>query len=94
MFYSITAILSEGAEARLEGLQNDFNEHLSQPFRRVRLAGPLCDPAGHRKGYLVVIEADSFEDAETYLKESPIFRAGLYERVELFEYQIQMGTVG
>jgi uncharacterized protein YciI len=94
MFYAISAILAEGAESKIESMVGDFNEHLSQPFRRVRLAGPLCDPEGRKKGYLVVIEADSIKDAETYLHESPIFRAGLYERAELFEYQIQIGTLG
>ena len=94
MFYAITAMLASGADAKIEAMLGDFNEHLSQPFRRLRLAGPLCDPEGLRKGFLVVIEADRIEDAETYIHESPIFKAGLYERVELFEYQIQIGTVG
>jgi hypothetical protein len=92
MLYAVTGILKAGAEARLAELQDDFNEHLAQPFRRVRVAGTLCDGSGRRNGFLAFIEADSFAAAELYLRESPLFRANLYERAEVYEYQVQLGT--
>jgi hypothetical protein len=92
LLYAVTGILKPGAEARLAELQNEFNEHLAQPFRRVRVAGTLCDGDGRRNGFLAFIEADSFTAADLYLRESPLFRADLYERAEVFEYQIQLGN--
>jgi uncharacterized protein YciI len=93
MLYAVTLMLKDDTESRIERIQAELNEHLSQPFRHVRVAGPLCAGDGRRKGYMVLIEADRIEDAETYLHESPIYRAGLHERAEVFEFQIQMGRI-
>jgi uncharacterized protein YciI len=92
--YAVTGWLKPDAEAGLAKLQDDFNEHLSQPFRRVRLAGTLCDGDGRKRGFMALIEADGIEAAEAYLRESPVFRADLYERVEVAEYQVQLGSFG
>jgi uncharacterized protein YciI len=91
MLFAVTGILKAGAEARLSELQDAFNEHLAQPFRRIRLAGPLRGADGRRTGFMVLLEADRFDQAEAYLHESPIFRADLYERAEVAEYEPQIG---
>ena len=93
MLYAITAILKDDAEAKLEGLAADFNEHLSQPFRKVRMAGPLCSAEGRRAGYLALVEADSLEEAKRYLDESPLTKANLYSRSEVLEYRIELGSL-
>ncbi|MDB5669542.1 MAG: hypothetical protein JWO25_501 [Alphaproteobacteria bacterium] len=93
MLYAVTGILKDGSEDRLAGLQDAFNEHLSQPFRRLRVAGTLCDGSGRKKGFLALIEADTIEQAEAYLRESPVYRADLYERTDVSEYEIQVGAI-
>ncbi|MDB5692828.1 MAG: hypothetical protein JWO81_1891 [Alphaproteobacteria bacterium] len=93
MLFAVTGILKPGAEAKLAGLQEAFNEHLAQPFRRIRLAGALRSADRSRTGFMVLLEADRFDQAEAYLRESPIFRADLYERVDVAEYELQVGRL-
>ena len=92
--YVVTGWLKPDSEASLERLQGEFNEHLSQPFRRVRLAGARRDADGRRSGFLALIEAPDLAAAETYLRESPVFKADLYAEVDVAELDIQLGSFG
>jgi len=49
---------------------------------RVVLAGPLTDQAGS----LIVIEAQSLEDAEKFAREDPYTVHGVFERVEVHPF--------
>lgn len=49
---------------------------------RVVLAGPLTDKAGS----LIVIEAESLEDAEKFAREDPYTVHGVFERVEVHPF--------
>ncbi|MBI4400795.1 MAG: YciI family protein [Nitrospirae bacterium] len=49
---------------------------------RVVLAGPLTDKAGS----LIVIEADSLEEAEAFAKEDPYTVNGVFERIEVHPF--------
>jgi uncharacterized protein YciI len=91
MLFAVTGILKADAEAKLTALHEAFNEHLAQPFRRVRLAGPLRSAEGHILGYMVLIEADGHDQANAYLQESPVFRAELYDRVQVAEFALEVG---
>jgi uncharacterized protein YciI len=93
MLFAIIAMLKPDAEAKLADLHDAFNEHLSQPFRRIRLAGRLCDPDRRLTGYLALVEAESADQAEAWLKQSPIFQAQLYESVNVGEYSIEVGSL-
>jgi uncharacterized protein len=46
------------------------------------LAGPLTDKAGS----LIVIEADSLEDAQRFAREDPYTVHGVFERVEVHPF--------
>lgn len=94
MLFMIQGILKAGSEEQLLALHDEFNEHLAQPFRTLAAAGVLRDPEGKRRGYMGFIEGDSFEDAERWLRESPFYQDGLYERVDVFEYNVEVGSVG
>jgi uncharacterized protein YciI len=94
MLFMIQGILKAGSEEQLLALHNEFNEHLSQPFRTLAAAGVLRDPEGKRRGYLGFLEADNFADAERWLHESPFYQEGLYERVDVFEFNVEVGTIG
>ena len=50
--------------------------------RRVVLAGPLTD----KTGSLIVIEADSLEEAQTFAKNDPYTVHGVFERVEVHPF--------
>jgi hypothetical protein len=49
---------------------------------RVVLAGPLTDKAGS----LIVIEADSLEEAQKFAREDPYTVHGVFERVEVHPF--------
>ena len=49
---------------------------------RVVLAGPLTD----KTGSLIVIEADSLEEAERFAREDPYTVNGIFERVEVHPF--------
>jgi uncharacterized protein YciI len=93
MLYLVAGVLKEGAEPRMIELRNEWNEHLSQPNRRISLFGALRGKDGRRAGYLAFLDADSFDDADEFLKQSPFYRNGLYERVEVAEFQPQVGAI-
>lgn len=93
MIFAIMGFFRAGIDTAPPHLQADLNEHLAQRFQHIRLAGPLRDQHGGRRGLMVILEADDFEKAQGYLKSSPYFSADLYERVEVVEYAIEVGRL-
>jgi uncharacterized protein YciI len=94
MLFMVAGYLRADAEPRLIDFRNEFNEHWAQPFRTLAAAGALRDRDGKRAGYMAFLEADSIAEAERYLGESPFYREDLYERVDIFEYRVEIGAVG
>lgn len=91
MQYLVAGILKPGSNERLLALHNEWNEHLSQPNRKISLFGLLRGEDGQRQGYLAFIEAESFDDAHGFMRESPFFQNNLYERIEVAEFQPEVG---
>ena len=69
-----------------------FSEHLSHISVRVHLAGPLFDKDAARVGWLLVVEAKSFEDVVDYLAKSPFSK--LYQSTFVYEIRLEVGKVG
>lgn len=84
----------KAGESQPADLQAAFNEHLAQPFFQLKLAGYLRDRNGDRKGYMGLLAADDMDRADAFLKASPYFRAGLYDRTELLELDLEVGNLG
>ena len=93
MLFMVAGYLKADAEPQLINFRNEFSEHLSQPFRPLAAAGALRDRDGKRRGYMAFLEADSIDDAERFLNESPYFQEHLYEHVDVFEYQLELGEI-
>jgi uncharacterized protein YciI len=93
MLFVVAGILKPNVEARMISLRDEWSEHLAQPFRRISLAGLMRDRHGKRLGYLIFFEAKDFDDAEAYLHQSPFYRDGLYERVDVAEFAAQIGYI-
>ena len=89
MLFLVAGILKPDVEDRLLELHTEFNEQLSQST--IRLAGLLRDKEGHRRGYVAFLEAENFDEAEAFLKRSPIYQNNLYERVEVAEFNPEVG---
>jgi uncharacterized protein YciI len=88
----VAGYLKPDAEEQLINFRNEFSEQLSQP--PLVAAGALRDRDGKRRGYLGFIEADDIEGAESFLHRSPYFKEGLYDHIEIFRYEIEVGQVG
>jgi uncharacterized protein YciI len=93
MLFALIGLLKPDVDKSQLPSSDAVNEHLSQPFRRTHLAGFLRHEGGERAGLMMLIEADSFEQAEGFLRQSPFFKADLYERVEVLEYALEVGRL-
>ena len=93
MQFAIAAILKTGVESELFKLSDQFNEHIGPSGTNIRIAGVLRDEAGGRVGYLAIFEGDSIGQAQEWAGESPIFQAHLYDRLDIFEYEIEVGRL-
>ena len=91
MLFMVAGYLKPGAEEQLINFRDEFSEHLAQP--PLVAGGALRGRDGHRKGYLGFVEAETIEDASRYLDQSPLFQEGLYERIEVFRYDLEVGQV-
>ena len=91
MHYLVAGIFKPCSEDQVVALRNEWNEHLTQPNRTISLLGLLRDKEGKRQGYIAFIEAESFEEAEQFMHQSPFYSNKLYERVEVAEFQAEVG---
>lgn len=93
MLFALIGLLKPDVEKGQLPDSAAVSEHLAQPFRRTHLAGFLCRDGGRRAGLMMLVEANSFAEAEGFLHQSPFFKADLYERVEVLEYSLEVGRL-
>lgn len=93
MLFAVMGFFRPGVDTSPQNLQADFNEHIGQPLLQIRFAGAIQDRQGNRIGYMELMEAESFDRAEAYLRSSPYFAARLYDRVEVGEYALEVGRM-
>jgi uncharacterized protein YciI len=93
MLFSVVCHYKPGAAARTAETAAAFTSHLEQPLMGIRLAGPLRNAKGEKTGFMAIVEAQSFAEADNFLKSSPNVDAGLYERVEVEQLEPEMGRL-
>ena len=93
MQFAVAAILKPGTEQELIQHSNEFNEQIGPNGEDVRLAGALLDQAGKKVGYLAILEGETIEEVRDWVDESPIYRADLYDRLDVFQYQVEVGRL-
>lgn len=93
MQFAVAAILKPGTEQELIKHSNEFNEQIGPNGEDVRLAGALLDQAGKKVGYLAILEGETIEEVRDWVDESPIYRADLYDRLDVFQYQVEVGRL-
>lgn len=49
MLFVVAGILKPNVEERMISLRDEWSEHLSQPFRRISLAGLMRSKEGQRR---------------------------------------------
>jgi uncharacterized protein YciI len=93
MLFLFVGFLKPHSEQQVLALRDEFNEHLSQPFPPIVLAGVLRDQDGRKVGYSAVIEADDLDVVTGYLDRSPYHRNDLYEFARVTEFNQEIGSV-
>jgi hypothetical protein len=53
----------------------------------------LLDEEGEKVGYLAILDGDTIGQVRDSIGESPIYRDKLYERLDVFQYQIEVGRL-
>lgn len=91
MHYLVAGILKPGSEQQLLALRDEFNDHLGQSSHKISMFGLLRSKDGKRAGYLAFINANDFDDAEAFLKDSPFYQNDLYDRVEVAAFTPEVG---
>lgn len=93
MLFSVVAHFKPGAAARTPVTALEFTSHLEQPLMPIRLAGPLRNARGEQTGFMAILEAQSFADADNFVRSSPNLEAGLYERVDVEQLEPEVGRI-
>jgi len=60
---------------------------------RLKVAGPLLDEAGNMAGSLLILEADSLEDARGFNLGDPYQKAGLFASVQVTAFKATIGAL-
>ena len=71
--------------------RDDHFAHIATIIDRVAVAGPLKDDAGAIIGSLVVLNAQSVEEAEGVLRSDPYFKAGVWARWHIHPFVAAAG---
>lgn len=79
---------SEAARARL---RQPHLDHIAASLPHLALAGPLLDGNGTAIGSLLVVKADSAEQARALVQRDPFYAAGIWADIEVTEYRAAAG---
>ena len=91
MLYAWMGFLKVDADPIAPSIQQLATDFLSQPLIKIHQFGPLRDASGSRAGMLMIFEHDNRSAAESFVADSPILEAGLYEDYRLYEYMNEAG---
>ena len=91
MLFAWMGFLKPDANPIPQAVQERINDFVAQPLIKIRSFGPLHDASGGRAGMLMIFEQDSREAAESFVADSPLLQAGLYEDHRLYEYRNESG---
>lgn len=61
---------------------------------RLKLGGPLLDANGDMAGSVMLFEAETLAEVETFSANDPYRQAGLFESVEISAMRITLGQLG
>jgi uncharacterized protein YciI len=93
MLFVVTGHFRPDTEEKRKGLVETFIRHLGQRQPRLRLGGPLKDDNGGHIGIFYIVESDTREPVETLVHESPYYKAGLYERIDITRMDLELGSM-
>jgi uncharacterized protein len=68
-------------------------KHLDALGEQLLLAGPFLNDAGEGVGSIVVIEADSLEEARTLFGRDPFLTQGLFDQVTIKPWKLSINKL-
>lgn len=91
MIFLMTGMLKAGVRTISQDIQQLTNDFIGQPLVAIRTAGELLNDAGDRVGMMLLVELDDRAAADQFMRDSPYFRADLYEDVRIFDFRPEVG---
>ena len=79
MYFALMAFDNAGALDVRKATRPAHLEHLKDPI--VKMAGPLLDEDGNPCGSLIILEADTRDQADAWAAADPYAHAGLFREV-------------
>ncbi len=80
-------------DARMAAREAHLN-YIHQQGEKVKLGGPFLDGDGKMAGSMILLEADSLEDAQAWHAGDPYKLAGIFERSEVRAWRLTTGAWG
>ncbi|MCW3797223.1 hypothetical protein OMW55_05295 [Sphingomonas sp. BN140010] len=91
MLLMIVSYLKEGSEEALIEHEAEINDRLTAA--NLQLVALMRGIHHCRRGYLVILETEGVADAEKWLLEGPIAKAGVFDRFEISSIEIEVGRI-
>lgn len=81
--YAIITTDRPDSHATRMGKLREHLTHVEQVIDRLCVAGPMRDADGAFTGSLLVVKADSPEDARAFIEQDPYFKADLWSDIRI-----------
>src|SRR5687768_8391105 len=89
--YAIVARDKPNMKAVRMALLKDHLAHIETHLHRLLVAGPLKDAQGNFLGSLLIVRAESMEDASLLLQRDPYYAAGIWADVTISAFSAAAG---
>lgn len=88
MLYALIAHDKPGHLSKRQAVRPEHLKHLEALGDRLILAGPFLDDNGDMTGSIVVIEAESHDEARAAFDSDPFMREGLFDSVTIKRWHL------
>lgn len=90
-FFTIITHDKPGAQAiRMEKLKEHL-AHIETTLDQIAVAGPLRNDAGEFIGSMLVVKAETPEEAREFLSHDPYFKADIWSKIDIFAFNAACG---
>jgi uncharacterized protein len=90
--FAIIAYDAPDAHDRRMAARADHFAHIERVMDRVAIAGPMKTDAGGFAGSLLIVKAETREEAEALLRSDPYFKADIWDRWDIHPFTAAAGS--
>ena len=91
--YALTCIDKPNALERRMAAREAHVAYIRERLASVKLAGPFLDARDEMAGSLLIVEAESLEDAQAFNAGDPYTLAGLWQSVDIRPFRVSIGQL-